>query len=132
MYYCLNNYFQGFLKALSILNENCGSVYAKFGEPISIKEYFGDTIDRSIHVLGPVHLQELSTTENKQIINLAHEIIRRQKKLTTLNYFNMIALILNNNIISCKEALSINDLLLEVNWISSILMPEHSINSTVL
>ncbi|KAK6638891.1 hypothetical protein RUM43_007161 [Polyplax serrata] len=120
---------KGFLKALSILNENCGSVYAKFGEPISIKEYFGDTIDRSIHVLGPVHLQELSTTENKQIINLAHEIIRRQKKLTTLNYFNMIALILNNNIISCKEALSINDLLLEVNWISSILMPEHSVNS---
>lgn len=109
------------MKALRILNENHGNVYVNFGTPFSVKDYIGSKIDRSIHNFGPVHLQDLTPQESKQIVDLAHTIVDKQKDLTVLTCFNLVAAVVNNNLINGSKRLQLDWLVLEVSWFLSIL-----------
>lgn len=114
-------YLQGFLKALSILNDSYGYIYANFGEPLSVKEYFGRGIDRSIHNFGPVKLQDLTPNELQHIIHLAHNIIRKQQDLTILTCFNLVSIIINNHVMSCSTPLTLDNLVHDVEWLLPIM-----------
>lgn len=120
---------KGFFKALSILNENYGSVYVRFGKPFSVKDYFGSKVDRSLHSFGPVQLQDLTSSETKRIVRLAHAIVDEQRKLTVLTCFNLIAAVLNDNIVNGKKPLTLDKLISEVAWLRSVL---NSLNVLVL
>lgn len=109
------------MKALSILNENYGNIYVRFGESFSVKDYFGREIDRSLHSFGPVQLQDLTLSETKQIIRLAHAIVDKQRELTVITCFNLVAAVLNNNIVNGKEPFTLENLVGEVSWLSSVL-----------
>lgn len=112
------------------MKENYGNAYVNFGNAISIKDYFGDKINRSVHNTGPIHLQELTAAETKQIVKLAHTIIRKQRELTVINVFNLIALILNNNIKTSGDPVEINKLTEEVKWLFEtvkVLVPKQTV-----
>ena len=47
----LLNAIAGLLKARNVLNMDFGAVYVTFGEPISVREYFGSILERSEHAL---------------------------------------------------------------------------------
>lgn len=66
--------WQGFLKALNIIEKNFGSMYFDFGEPISVKDYLGDNLNRIKHARNPSHTQILDKMEINSINNLAHEV----------------------------------------------------------
>lgn len=67
-------YFQGFFKALQILGQNFGNMYINFGEPISVRKYLGDNLDRLKHSQLPAHVQHLNKDELSVINQLAHHV----------------------------------------------------------
>lgn len=109
------------VKALSILNENYGNVYVQIGEPFSIKDYFGNRIDRSLHNFGPIQLQDLTKAESRQIVDLAHSIVDKQRELTVVTCFNLIAAVFNDHIVSASNPLSWKELVLDVTWLLSVM-----------
>ncbi|KAJ8942309.1 hypothetical protein NQ318_005300 [Aromia moschata] len=106
----------GFFKSLTILSENFGDIYAHFNRPISAREFFGDKLDRSVHSLKPLHMQEVTEQEKLLIPSLAHEIVYRQQKSNVITVFNLLSLILNHNLTKRKEPLTVTELIGEVNW----------------
>lgn len=73
-------------------------MYFHFGEPISTRDFLEPVLDRTKHSFGPLHLHEINEEEKKVVPYLAYEIVRRQQLNSVLSYFNLIALILNNNV----------------------------------
>ncbi|KAL0269875.1 UNVERIFIED_CONTAM: hypothetical protein PYX00_007463 [Menopon gallinae] len=112
---------KGLFKALTILNESYGNIYINFGEPLSVRNYFGSNIDRSIHNFGPVHMQELTSDESKQISQLAHNIVRKQQDLTVINCFNLVSTVINNHVMGCSMPLTLDGLIFEVEWLLPII-----------
>jgi glyceronephosphate O-acyltransferase len=72
----------GLLKSLTVLEQNYGSMYFDFGEPISVKEFFGERLNRFAHALEPAHVQTLTKTDLGLINELAHEV--KKKDFTLL------------------------------------------------
>lgn len=68
---------RGFFKALKIIDECFGNMYMDFGQPISVKEFFGDDfITRRQHTLLPADTQQLNTKQVDLIKRLANEVCR--------------------------------------------------------
>lgn len=67
---------KGFFKALKIIDEQFGKMYLDFGEPISVKEFFGDSC--SAHIIKRAtlgaHLQKLDKVEIELVKKLASEV----------------------------------------------------------
>lgn len=73
-----------------------------------------------MHNKGPVHLQEITEKEKSLMPPLGHEIVYRQQKSSVITVFNLISLIVNNNLTSA-ERISKLKLLEEVNWLKDIM-----------
>lgn len=86
---------KGLLKAMSILKENYGSIYFEFGEPISVKEYFGKELNRFQHAVNPSHVQTLSKSELGMIQNLAFDVVHLQQQKIVLTTFHLISIYYN-------------------------------------
>lgn len=55
------------------------------------------------------------------IPSLAHEIVHTQQKHCVITPFNLIAIVLDNNVTGGRDLLRISDLLVEVKWLKSVL-----------
>ncbi|XP_053693173.1 dihydroxyacetone phosphate acyltransferase [Sabethes cyaneus] len=86
---------KGLLKAMSILKENYGSIYFEFGEPISVKEYFGKDLNRAQHAMTPSHVQTLTKAELGMIQNLAFDVVHLQQEKIVLTTFHLISIYYN-------------------------------------
>ncbi|XP_055545496.1 dihydroxyacetone phosphate acyltransferase [Wyeomyia smithii] len=86
---------KGLLKAMSILKENYGSIYFEFGEPISVKEYFGKDLNRAQHAMDPIHAQTLTKAELGMIQNLAFDVVHLQQEKIVLTAFHLISIYYN-------------------------------------
>ncbi|XP_062563083.1 dihydroxyacetone phosphate acyltransferase [Armigeres subalbatus] len=86
---------KGLLKAMSILKENYGSIYFEFGEPISVKDYFGQELDRFQHAINPSHIQTLTKSELGMIQNLAFDVVHLQQQKIVLTTFHLISIYYN-------------------------------------
>lgn len=71
--------------------------------------------------MGPLHLQEISEKEKMLIPPLAHEIIRKQQKCSTITVFNLISLALNYNLVTSNELLKVKELTREVRWLKDVM-----------
>lgn len=113
-------FFQGFFKSMKILKENFGNIYYTFDDPISAKDFFGNKLDRSSHVMAPLHLQELTQSEKSLLPPLAHEIIYRQQRCTVVTVFNLMAVAFNHNL-SHGQNLNIENLIKCVDWLKNLI-----------
>ncbi|XP_058978551.1 dihydroxyacetone phosphate acyltransferase-like [Musca domestica] len=85
---------KGFFKALKIIDENFGKMYLDFGEPISVKDFFGEScsLDKMKRATLGSHLQKLNKHEIELVKKLATEIIYQQQRRIVITTFNMISL----------------------------------------
>ncbi|VEN59671.1 unnamed protein product [Callosobruchus maculatus] len=111
----------GFFKSLKILKEHFGSIFFHIGEPISSKEFFGNSIDRSIHNIAPLHKQELTEQEKSAIPPLAFEILNKQQQGFVLTIFNLVALTLNNTYTNKDKLPNILELKHKVQWLKGVM-----------
>ncbi|VDK48255.1 unnamed protein product [Anisakis simplex] len=65
----------GLLKALRIMNEKFGRVYMTFGEAISLRDYFRESLPRSAFARTPSDHFELSTQQKAEVRKLGHHIV---------------------------------------------------------
>ncbi|XP_056635483.1 dihydroxyacetone phosphate acyltransferase isoform X2 [Diorhabda sublineata] len=111
----------GLFKSMKILKEEFGNIYIHMDAPISVRKFFGNKINRGVHNLGPLYQQELTENEKNHLPSLAYEILNRHQKVSVVTVFNLIAIILNNNLSYDKTALTIEELTEEVEWIKNII-----------
>nr|CAI5869679.1 unnamed protein product [Callosobruchus analis] len=111
----------GFFKSLKILKEHFGNIFFHIGEPISSKEFFGDSIDRSIHGVAPLHKQELTEDEKSAIPPLAFEILHKQQQGFVITIFNLVAVILNNTYTNKDKLPDILELKHKVQWLKGVM-----------
>lgn len=102
---------------MKILKESFGNIYVHMDKPISVKQFFGNKVDRSVHNLGALHQQEVTDEEKKLLPSLAYEILNRQQKVLVTTVFNLVSLILNNNLVYEKDLLTLEELTKDVQWI---------------
>ncbi|KAJ1529355.1 hypothetical protein ONE63_006143 [Megalurothrips usitatus] len=113
----------GLLKALNALDEKYGKIYADFGEPISMREFLeSQMFERARHSVGPIHLQPLTDEEMAMIRVLSHHIVRSQQQISVLSPFHLVAVILNNNLLTHGTfEMQLSDLIREVAWFRSVI-----------
>lgn len=86
---------KGLLKAMSILKESYGSIYFEFGDPISVREYFGDELNRFQHSMSPAHVQSLTKSDLTLVQNLAFDVVHLQQEKIVLTTFHLISIYYN-------------------------------------
>ncbi|XP_015837346.2 dihydroxyacetone phosphate acyltransferase isoform X1 [Tribolium castaneum] len=111
----------GFFKSLSIVKEKFGSIYFDVAEPISAKKFFGPDLDRTLHNLQPIHMQEITDYEKKLIPSLAHEIVYKQQKHCIITPFNLLAIVLHNNLTSGRNLLSVDEIIDEILGLKKVI-----------
>ncbi|XP_059619928.1 dihydroxyacetone phosphate acyltransferase [Phlebotomus argentipes] len=82
----------GLIKSVLTIEDRYGSMFFDFGTPISVKEYFGDSLNRFQHALEPAHVQNLTRNELALIYDLAHDVVNCQQRRIVINCFNLIAI----------------------------------------
>lgn len=65
----------GLLKAREILNNNHGSCFLTFGDPISVRDYFGTTLHRGTFVCQPDSQFVLDAQAKQEIKKFAHRVV---------------------------------------------------------
>lgn len=105
---------------MKILKENFGNIYYTFDDPISAREFFSDKLDRTVHNMSPLHLQEVTQYEKNLLPALAHEIVSRQQKCVVITIFNLIAVVINHSL-AVGLNLTIENLTEEVHWLRNII-----------
>lgn len=97
-------------------------MYFHFGEPISTRDFLEPVLDRTKHSFGPLHLHEINEEEKQVVPYLAYEIVRRQQLNSVLSYFNLIALILNNNVTRGQVKISRAELIKDLSVLRTALI----------
>ncbi|ALC47997.1 Dhap-at [Drosophila busckii] len=84
---------KGFFKALKIIDERFGKMFLDFGEPISVREFFGHNGGERIRRAGiSGSLQKLNRQEIDLVKQLATEIIYQQQRRIVISTFNLLSL----------------------------------------
>lgn len=103
----------GLLKARSVLNDDFGCVHLFIGEPISIREFSNNKIDRVLHSLEPRYINSVNKSEMKLINDLAFHIVKQQQRHMVISPWSLMAAVLMQN----REGISIRQLAKEADWL---------------
>ncbi|CAG2056109.1 unnamed protein product [Timema podura] len=107
----------GLMKARNILREQYGKIHVTFGQPLDVREYCKERLERASHSMVPAHMDRLNPRETALCSELAHVIVARQRELTVLSPFNLVAITLG-----LGSSLPLPELLTEVLWLRSLLV----------
>nr|CAD7464329.1 unnamed protein product [Timema tahoe] len=107
----------GLMKASNILREQYGKIHVTFGQPLDVREYCKERLERASHSMVPAHMDRLNPREIELCSELAHVIVARQRDLTVLSPFNLVAITLG-----LGSSLPLPELLTEVLWLRSLLV----------
>lgn len=103
----------GVFKARSILSEDFGNVHIFFGEPVSIRNYSLDSVDRTSHSLSPRYIASLTFQEQALIQKLSYDITLQQLRNMAIAPWSIIAAVLLQNL----DGIHMKQLLREVEWL---------------
>ncbi|XP_076321881.1 dihydroxyacetone phosphate acyltransferase-like isoform X1 [Tachypleus tridentatus] len=111
----------GLIKARSLLNDNFGSVYFNIIDPISVKEFCGNAVDRSLHSLEPRHRHVLFKTEVEMCSDLAGHVIRSHQRHMVLSPFPLVCLVLGQHLVEDYNGMMLDSIVLEIRWLSELI-----------
>lgn len=103
----------GLLKARSVLAEDFGNVHINFSDPLSIRRYSVNNIDRTVHSLAPRYIASLSFQEQALLQNLSYEVTLLQLRNMAISPWSIIAAVLLQNL----EGIPVKQLMKEVDWL---------------
>lgn len=111
----------GLFKARKILAENFGNIYMTVGNPISMREFCRNKIERSIHNLQPRFRSILSPEETEVCSALANRIVKTQQKNLYISAFPLIALILGHDLSVRGQGVPCDYLTEQVLWLKELI-----------
>ncbi|KHJ99642.1 Acyltransferase [Oesophagostomum dentatum] len=79
----------GLIKARELLNKRFGRCFVTFGEPISVRNYFGMSLHRSQFVCQPDSQFDLTIDQRKQIKKLAHVVVQNLDKNSVITLWSL-------------------------------------------
>uniref|UniRef100_A0A1E1X8S2 Putative dihydroxyactetone-phosphate acyltransferase dhapat n=1 Tax=Amblyomma aureolatum TaxID=187763 RepID=A0A1E1X8S2_9ACAR len=82
----------GLVKARGILSDDYGNIFIKFGTPLSVRQFCGRSVDRSVHSLHPRFETHLTMEEAAACSRLAHWVVRAHHRSLALSAFPLICL----------------------------------------
>lgn len=103
------------------MKEDYGTIYVDIAKPISAHDYFANKTDKLIHNMNPKYLTIVSKDEKEAMQLFANDILYTQQKHCTISTFNLLSLILMNNLTTEKDLLTRQSLISEIVWIKTIL-----------
>lgn len=110
---------QGLLKALHRLNDHYGNIYINLGDPVSIREFIGQT-NASSDILKPLDLQELTADEFNSIKDVGDYMVTRQQDCTVVTISNLISIVLMESLMK-NEVLSFEQVVEKMEWLIQVL-----------
>lgn len=110
---------QGLLKALHRLNDHYGNIYINLGDPVSIREFIGQT-NASSDILKPLDLQELTADEFMSIKDVGDFMVTRQQDCTVVTISNLISIVLMESLMK-NEILSFEQVVVKMEWLIQVL-----------
>ncbi|GFT01626.1 dihydroxyacetone phosphate acyltransferase [Nephila pilipes] len=111
---------RGLIKARKVMSDFYGNVYVRFGEQISLKEYFRN-YDRSVHNLHPRNLIITLKKEQELCRDLANHIIRMHQCNLLLSPFPIICLVIGQPAVIRTEGVHIDILVDHVYWLEELI-----------
>ncbi|KAK8786827.1 hypothetical protein V5799_023393 [Amblyomma americanum] len=82
----------GLVKARGILSDDYGNIFIKFGTPLSVRQFCGRSIDRSVHSLHPRFETHVTAEETAACSRLAHWVVRAHHRSLAMSAFPLICL----------------------------------------
>ncbi|GIX84646.1 dihydroxyacetone phosphate acyltransferase [Caerostris extrusa] len=111
---------KGLIKARKVMSDFHGDVYVRFGEQISLREYFRN-YDRSVHNLHP---RDLSVTLKKEQLlcrDLANYVIRMHQCNLLISPFPIISLVISQPSVVRAGGVHIDVLVDYVYWLEELI-----------
>ncbi|VDP26231.1 unnamed protein product [Heligmosomoides polygyrus] len=105
----------GLLKARDFINKRFGRCFMTFGEPISIRNYFGMSLHRSQFVCQPDSQFVLSEVQRKQIKKFAHVVVETLDRNAVITIWSLACATMSQRITgNTSEVLQFKETLLDV------------------
>lgn len=82
----------GLVKARGILNDDYGNIFIKFGTPMSVRQFCGRSVDRSVHSVHPRFETHVTAEETAACTRLAHWVVRAHHRSLALSAFPLVCL----------------------------------------
>ncbi|XP_037274744.2 dihydroxyacetone phosphate acyltransferase [Rhipicephalus microplus] len=82
----------GLVKARGILNDDYGNIFIKFGSPMSVRQFCGRSVDRSVHSRHPRFETHVTPEETAVCNRLAHWVVRAHHRSLALSAFPLVCL----------------------------------------
>ncbi|XP_071963350.1 dihydroxyacetone phosphate acyltransferase-like [Antedon mediterranea] len=106
----------GLIKARSIFEDDYGSIYINFGEPISIRRLCEGHVDRAAYSLAPRFLFSLTKSDQRFIFELAYTVLLEQQKTLVISPWVLIASLL----LQSPGGIPLEYLCKRVEWLKDI------------
>ncbi|UYV74824.1 GNPAT [Cordylochernes scorpioides] len=108
---------RGLVKARKILEHNYGNIYIKYGDPISVRDFCGPTLDRSHHNLESRYEVSLSPLEQVICSDLGSHIVRTQQHNLAVTALSAVCLLVSVR----PEGIPVEQLVQQMGWLHSLL-----------
>lgn len=83
----------GLVKARGILSDDYGNIFIKFGTPLSVRQFCGHSVDRSVHSVHPRFETHVTAEETAACSRLAHWVIKAHHRSLALSAFPLVCLV---------------------------------------
>ncbi|XP_076318981.1 dihydroxyacetone phosphate acyltransferase-like [Tachypleus tridentatus] len=110
----------GLIKARSILRDNFGSIFMHIGDPVSVREFCGKQIDRSLHNLQPRFKFALTPVEQQVTMDLSVHIIRTHQRNLVLSHFPLVCLVMGDHLREERCGATVENVIARVAWLEEL------------
>ncbi|GFQ71303.1 dihydroxyacetone phosphate acyltransferase [Trichonephila clavata] len=111
---------RGLIKARKVMSDFYGNVYVRFGEQISLREYFRN-YDRSTHNLHPRNLTITLKKEQQLCRDLANHVIQMHQCNLLLSPFPIMCLVIGQPAVIRTEGVHIDILVDHTYWLEELI-----------
>lgn len=119
----------GLVKARGILSDDYGNIFIKFGTPLSVRQFCGHSVDRSVHSMHPRFETHVTPEETAACSRLAHWVIKAHHRSLALSAFPLVCLVYQSRTAelrrwqrhgSASRAVTLQEVARDVLWLRDV------------